>query len=181
MNNIIFIDIDDTLCNTRQSIYDLYFKSTGDKTPYINKPSSKYYSKDCPKWSDEDISTLFNHYSNYIYNSAKPMPQTIESIEKLQNLGYNINVVSLHSPTDLSYKQQWINKYFPSLQDKVFIGTNTKGNKDIFKGFAIIDDDIKNIQTNLSMKTILYDYYNIYPSINSKFDNWNDIVDFLKN
>ena len=71
----------------------------------------------------------------------------------------------MHSPESVVYKHRWIEKHFPELESKVYYIDWRMKNKDVFNGYAIIDDDIKNIKTNESNMPILLDYYGIYDDI----------------
>ncbi len=176
-DKIIFIDIDDSICDTRRAVYDIYQEISGDKSSDIMIPSKRY--KDfCPKWEDEQINNLFKT-SKEVYNTAKPVKGAVEGVEKLLKLGFDVRLVSLNFSSSVHYKQEWVDKYFPSLSDKLYIGTNVRANKDIFKGFAIIDDDMKNIETSPCEYPILIDIYNIYKDspYQHKYSSWKELVD----
>lgn len=176
-SNIIFVDIDDTLCNTREAIYKIYQETTGDlsTTPYTK---DKRHESFCPMWTGDEVEKLFM-YGKKLYETALPFPDAVQAMDTLAKKGYDIRVVTLQHPEGMSYKQEWINKYFPSLSNKVYVYTNVEGNKDVFCGHAIIDDHWKNIETNGSKYSVLYDYYNIYDKIKYpfKYRTLKDMVD----
>lgn len=175
--NIIFIDIDDTLCNTREAIYKIYQETTGDLSTSICT-KDKQYESFCPMWENGEVEALFFH-GRELYSKAKPFPEAEKAIEALLKKGYDIRLVTLQFAESAMYKQYWVNEYFPNLADKLYFCTNIESNKDIFIGHAIIDDHWKNIETNGSKYPVLYDYYDIYEdkSYPFKFKSLREIVD----
>lgn len=176
-NSIIFIDIDDTICDTRKAVLDIYNILTDSKS--VDTYESKRYVDFCPMWSDAEIGNLFKFGAKDIYQKAEVIPGAKEGIAKLISLGFDIRLVSLNYAESVAYKQEWVNNNFPMLKDKLYIGTCVGGNKDIFKGYAIIDDDIKNIKTNSSQYPILLDVHGVYKNelYAHKYSSWKDLVD----
>ena len=175
-NNVIFIDIDDTLCDTRGAFAEIYTEITGEP---VDKMNVRDYEDMCPLWTqDEEVAKIFQHGKD-LYAKAKPMPGAKEGVAKLLKEGYKIKVVSLNFPQSVYYKHMWVERHFPELVDDVIILTSAKTNKDIFKGHAIIDDDLKNIKNNPSTYPILLDFYCIYEDLDypHKYNSWKDIVD----
>ena len=175
-NNIIFIDIDDTICDTRKAFGELYTEITDKPLGPINV---RHYRDMCPGWTDDnEIKVIFKN-GGEVYRKAKPVEGAKEAIAKLQLKGYKIKLVSLQFADSAWAKQKWINKYFPELKDDVILLTSMNTNKDIFKGHAIIDDDFKNIKTNGSRFPILIDIYDIYKDLDykHKYRSWKEIVD----
>ena len=175
-NNIIFIDIDDTICDTRQAFGELYCEITGKELGPMN---SRHYRDMCPGWTDSnEIQTIFRS-GGEVYKKAKPIAGAKEAIAKLMQKGYQIKLVSLNFADSAWAKQKWVEHYFPELKDDVILLTSMNTNKDIFRGHAIIDDDYKNIKTNKSRYSILFDKYEIYNDLNynHKHKSWKEIVD----
>ena len=175
-NNIIFIDIDDTICDTRKAFGELYTEITGNK---LGDMSQRYYKDMCPEWTDKDeISTIFKTGTE-VYKKAVPVQGAIEAVDKLIKKGYKIKLVSLNFADSVGAKQRWVERYFPELKDDIIILTSMNTNKDIFKGHAIIDDDLKNIKTNGSRFPILIDIYDVYKDLEykHKYRSWKEIVD----
>lgn len=160
---IILIDIDDTLANTRQAVFDLYVDATGDKSGNINVEDKQYVAF-CPLWTDEEIEKLF--YNGYVlYDRVQPMPMAQKAVTALEERGYDVRIATLHTAHGIPAKQAWVDKHFPTLSNKVIYINDTLGNKDIFKEYALIDDHYKNIKTNKSAIPILLDIYNVYRSM----------------
>lgn len=175
-DKIIFVDVDDTIANTRQGVADIYTRITGNRTLTLHQ-KSKQYKDFCPGWTDEDIEKLFIRGVE-LYDVTKPIPGAEKAIEALIAKGYDVRIVTMHSPTSMDAKYQWIKKYFPMLEGKVYYVDWRIGNKDVFKGYSLIDDDMKNIKTNKSCKPILLDLYNIYPNVADyiKCRSWDEVL-----
>lgn len=175
---IIFVDVDDTLADTRAAVAALYKEITGDEPLDVRIKGSKKYYEFCPLWEDSHVSKLFRS-SKEIYEKAVPLNGAVEGIKYLLDKGYDVRVVTMHSPESVIYKHKWLEKYFPELESKVYYVDWRTKNKDVFNGYAIIDDDIKNIKTNKSNMPILLDYYGIYDGVVLNHDickTWNEVV-----
>ena len=181
LDNIIYVDVDDTIADTRRGVHEIYKTSTGMEAGDI-KCKSKRYSSFCPAWDDAMIEQIFKNPGK-LYDIVKPMPGADKAIKELMSKGYDVRVVTLQSAEGVLEKEKWIRKYFPALSDKVYYITNVNNNKDVFSGKSIIDDDYKNIEGNSSCMPILLDIYGIYE--NKKFNenyasSWQEAVDKLK-
>lgn len=175
---IIFVDIDDTLADTRQGVYDLYSSITGDYSGDINI-KSKNYADFCPLWTHEQVYKLFAD-GKVLYEIIKPLPKAVEAIEVLINRGYDVRIVTIQQPSGVAAKQKWIDRYFPKLSKKVYYVTHYNLGKDTFNGYSIVDDDLRNIKNNKSLKPILIDYYNIYDEEGYiKVSNWDGALAIL--
>lgn len=174
-NKIIFLDIDDTLADTRRAVYDLYVELTGDNSGDINVKSKRYVDF-CPLWSDKDIEKLFNSYT--LYERVKPMFGAKEVMSKLVEKGYDLRIATIHVANGVPVKQKWIETHFPELKDKVYYVNCVDNNKDVFREYGLVDDDMKNIKTNKSSTPVLLDIYNIYDEVEvkNKAKRWIDVL-----
>lgn len=178
VNEIVFVDIDDTLGNTREAVASLYRAMTGKEPLDINTTKSKRYHKFCPLWTDDFIENLFKS-GKEIYSILKPFDGAVEGIEYLTRKGYDVRIVTMNHPESIQYKYEWIKKYFPRLADRVYYVDWRIENKDVFKGYSIIDDDIKNIKTNQSFMPILFDLHGVYDGVPMKSKvckSWEEII-----
>lgn len=175
-SNIIFVDIDDTICDTRKAFVDIYKRVTGEEPAKMNV---RNYEDMCPLWTQKNEITRLFKYGKDIYNEAQPIQGAKEGIDRLLKKGYVVKLVTLNFADSAFEKQKWVERHFPELADHVIMLTSINTNKDIFKGHAIIDDDFKNIRTNCSNYPILLDTYNIYDEMDyiHKYRGWKDLVD----
>ena len=178
---IIFIDVDDTIADTRAAVASIYEKRTGRKALDIKSIPSKRYCDFCPSWTDKDVENLFKE-GKEIYEVAKPLEGSLEAINYLLYKGYDVRIVTLNYPHSVGHKYNWIERHFPELQDRVYYVDWRMPNKDVFKGYAIIDDDLKNIKSNKSDYPILIDFYDIYNT--GEYDSfrvksWEEIINML--
>lgn len=179
-DKIIFVDIDDTLADTRSAVYNLYVELTGDKSGDISVKSKRYLDF-CPTWNEEHLETLFkNGYT--LYDRTSCIPGAKEAIRSLIAKGYDVRVVTIHTASGIPAKQKWIDTHFPMLSEKVYYVNSVNADKNVFKEYAIIDDDIKNIEMNESCYPILLDYYNVYSETNTtkvKCKTWKEVLNYL--
>ena len=181
-SKVIFLDVDDTIADTRGGVYDYYVNSTGAAPNVGINVIDKNYSAFCTMWSDEQIQNIFTKPHQLYTNFVKPIPGAKEGVKALLDMGYDIRVVTLQSPSGVPAKHNWIERYFPELLDKVCYISDIHGNKDIFVGHAIIDDDHKNIKNSRCDKKILIDVYKQYPAmVNEKTyaSSWKEVVKIL--
>lgn len=177
-NKIIFVDIDDTLADTRAAVAALYKRNTGENPLDTKSVKSKMYAGFCPLWTDVQVDNLFRS-SKELYEILEPLEGAVEGINYLLKKGYDVRIVTMHYPFSIQYKYEWIKKYFPMLEDKAYYVDTRMKNKDVFKGLAIIDDDMKNIATNESDMPILLDFYGIYDEVEHDSivcRNWGEVI-----
>ncbi len=175
---IIFIDVDDTIADTRAAIAQLYYRETGKRPLSPRSTKTKRYCDFCPLWSDAKIAELFEE-GQKIYNVAEPLRGAVEGVRNLIQKGYDVRIVTMHSPKSIKYKHAWLERYFPELQNKVYYVDWNIGNKDVFVGYSIIDDDLKNIAHNESRYPILLDFYDIYSEQETRgivCKSWEEII-----
>ena len=158
---IIFVDVDDTIADTRTAIVSLYEEITKDKAKSFDEVKTKTYCDFCPKWTDDEISKIFKS-GKEVYSRALPLVGAIEGINYLLSKDYEVYITTMNCPESVKYKQEWIARHFPELETKVIYIDWRIPNKDFFEGYALIDDDIKNVTGNRSCYPILLDFYNVY-------------------
>ncbi|MEG0153414.1 MAG: hypothetical protein RR744_09650, partial [Cellulosilyticaceae bacterium] len=83
-NNIVYIDIDDTICDTRKALGNIYKRVTGEDFVGIN---SRDYEDMFPLWHQEDEVTKLFRYGKDIYNEAQPVLGAKEGVAKLLKKG----------------------------------------------------------------------------------------------
>lgn len=181
LNNIIYIDVDDTVANTREAMVEYYRKHTNDfSTNHLMYDGTPKYDVLCPKWDREQITKTF--YDKEFFKILKPFQEAQEYIRKLQELGYDIIFCTAHRIEGSRLKTEWIQTHFPFV--KKIIITQPFQRKDKYIGFGFIDDQIHNLETNQSEHKILIDIYNLQTS--QKFDKiilldeWEKIYQYFK-
>lgn len=169
---IIYIDLDDTVINTREGIYKLYEFMTEQKADRAIK--TKEYADSLPQWENGRVNMMFGMQSDMIYAFCEPMPGALEAIQKLKDK-YDIFFVTLQIPNGVPGKHMWVRHYLAEFESRIIYMSGLNVKKDMFVGHAFIDDSINNIETNNSTYPILYDYYGCYPQ-ETRVSSWNAIL-----
>lgn len=179
-DKVIFLDIDDTLADTRRAVLSLYEQMEQKKAGSIST-KSKSYTGFCPNWTQKNIKELFEEKASILYDTVLPMEGSREAVSELINLGYDVRVASTQHPKGAYAKYKWIKKYFPELKDKIcFVTYNC--DKNFIKEWAIIDDDFSNIEKSKCAYPILLDMYDIYSDLDYDYRvrNWRSALAKLK-
>ncbi len=177
MSKIILVDIDDTLANTRQAMLEFYRQKTNDYSTSIEGARTYWYTDAlCPLFSEEEAEAAFSDPK--LFSILKPLEGAQEGIQYLQDKGYDVRVCTLHNAEGIALKDKWIDYYFPNLKVRYY-STSVGGNKDVFSAYAIIDDNVKNIDTSPCEKPILLDYFEIQENGNGRcrVTSWNELIE----
>ena len=184
MNRRIFLDFDNTICNSSQAFCRSYNYLYKDKPNFKLADWTKvevYNFKDqCPLV--ENVNIIFE--SDEFWNSIDFInSNTYEILEKL-NEYYEIIICSIGTPKNLARKSLWINKNLPFVNNYVLLnnGTNIMDKSIVDMSNSIIVDDVtKNLDSsNAKVKIIFGDEYEW-----SKTDrykrcyNFTDVYNFL--
>ncbi|MDD2435600.1 MAG: hypothetical protein PHO63_05040 [Bacilli bacterium] len=155
----LMIDIDDTICT------DGIFKLTNDfldEDMKLEKSKSYYIQDHIPKDRLDDFHDYFFHHNVYDYSELKE--DAVEVIEKLSH-EYEIFIVSSYllkgeskrSPLLVPRKHEWLLKTLPFIDPTHFVFTSSKH---IIDCDIKIDDLVKNLQGNASLKLLFTSFHN---------------------
>lgn len=171
----IGIDMDDTICSTKESIIKYQNIFIKDK----NISSDELWNNNTYK--DE----FLNKYLSDIYTNAKVKENCIKILNQLskdnelyiitaRTTNYIDDIIKL-TKNYLANNNIKVKDIFINSKDKV--DTCIKNNIDL-----MIDDNYYNYQalTNNNINTILFDELDRYKHINNKRNNWNKLIDILK-
>ena len=171
----IGIDMDDTICSTKESIIKYQNIFIKDK----NISSDELWNNNIYK--DE----FLNKYLSDIYTNAKVKENCIKVLNQLskdnelyiitaRTTNYIDDIIKL-TKNYLANNNIKVKDIFINSKDKV--DTCIKNNIDL-----MIDDNYYNYQalTNNNINTILFDELDRYKHINNKINNWNKLIDILK-
>ena len=171
----IGIDMDDTICSTKESIIKYQNIFIKDK----NISSDELWNNNIYK--DE----FLNKYLSDIYTNAKVKENCIKVLNQLskdnelymitaRTTNYIDDIIKL-TKNYLANNNIKVKDIFINSKDKV--DTCIKNNIDL-----MIDDNYYNYQalTNNNINTILFDELDRHKHINNKINNWNKLIDILK-
>ena len=170
----IGIDMDDTICSTKESIIKYQNIFIKDKNITLEELWSKNTYKD----------EFLNKYLSDIYNNALIKENCVYVLNKLSkdNELYIITARTTNYIDDiikitkdyLTNNNIKVKDIFINSKDKV--DTCIKNNIDL-----MIDDSYYNYQslTNNNINTILFDELDSYKYINNRINNWNELINIL--
>ena len=172
----IGIDMDDTICNTKESL-----------TKYSNKfmkDNNILYNDSL--WNNNINKEIFlNTYLKDIYNDASLKENAKEVLVKLKNMGHELYIITARTNTYINNQVINISNYLKKNNievDGIIIDAKDKVDACINNNIDImVDDNLYNYNKLISnnIKTILFDDNNKYQEINLKINNWNDLFKYL--
>lgn len=164
---IIGIDIDDTISNTYEIMFNDAQKYTIEKlgrSGEIHKENLKthMYCKEMHNWTDKETSDFLDEYYESIMKEVKPIKYVSEIIKKLKDEGNTIYLITARFQNEKfdieKLTKEWL-KDNKIIYDKLFLNCDTKANivknnnVDIF-----IDDSFKNCKevSEIGVKTYIF-------------------------
>ena len=170
----IGIDMDDTICSTKESIIKYQNIFIKDKNISLEE-----------LWNNNTYKDEFlNKYLSDIYNNALIKENCVYVLNKLskdnelyiitaRTTNYIDDIIKL-TKDYLTNNNIKVKDIFINSKDKV--DTCIKNNIDL-----MIDDSYYNYQslTNNNINTILFDELDSYKYINNRINNWNELINIL--
>ena len=170
----IGIDMDDTICSTKESIIKYQNIFIKDKNISLEE-----------LWNNNTYKDEFlNKYLSDIYNNALIKENCVYVLNKLskdnelyiitaRTTNYIDDIIKL-TKNYLANNNIKVKDIFINSKDKV--DTCIKNNIDL-----MIDDSYYNYQslTNNNINTILFDELDSYKYINNRINNWNELINIL--
>lgn len=143
MNKIIAVDVDDCIIDMRP----LWINYCQERFGYVKCPITSYNL--CDYWGERAMEFWSN---DNLYGNLAPMDSAKDTLDKLNDLGYEIGFVSYTKKGHFESKCNFLNKWFPY---RKFI-LNTK-EKNYTRCDWFIDDRVSNLIIQPSdVSTILY-------------------------
>lgn len=138
----ILIDFDSTIANSVESIIKLYSKRIKKD---INFQVEKLQWDFTPFIPPEDLEWALNQFTQpQMYEILKPIENSIEVLRRMSEK-YELVIVTNKHPKAANINQEWINKYFKGIFNKVIFINQSDLDKSLIEGDIIIDDKIENI------------------------------------
>lgn len=183
---IFYIDIDNVLIDTTQTIVEMYDEDFGFNKEYVKIPYEKVTSYGFDELELLSKSRAMNYFSTpRFFNHIHIIPGAMDAIEYLVDNGHEIVFISLGTDGNLIGKKKLIDELEECYGVPMrFIGLDSfkykdKSAIDMFGG-VLIDDELRNLSNSTASFTICFGDY----SWNSSWDgyrmsNWEEIKDFL--
>lgn len=184
----LFLDIDDVLIHsiaTYTHIYNRLYKYHKDYV-YANweDVTEWNYTKTCPLTVDCSNEIFESHL---FFKYAKVFPNAIEVIKKL-NKAYNVILISVGTPKNISNKSLWIEQNLPFVENAIYLynGSSNKADKSIvdMSGGIFIDDHQNNLYgSNADIRICYTNEYREYKWnkdwVGLKVGTWKEIEEML--
>jgi 5'(3')-deoxyribonucleotidase len=177
-NKIIYVDVDDTVADTRMAIVRYYRQFTGDKSTDFLMKTDYDFSPLCPQWTPERMRQAF--MDPVFFSCLKPFPGARNGIDYLLSKGYDVRFCTAHRPEGEMLKRAWCREVFPKVK-KIIVTEPFKG-KDEYEGYAFIDDGTYNLVNNKSQIRILFDIYEMLSCDDKdiiRVTDWSQVEEFL--
>ena len=167
-NNYVIIDIDDVLAATVPEWLKRYNRKYKDslKMSYVRDWNiSKYTVPEC----GDKIYDLLE--SKTFYNKVKPLPNALEGVGKLRELGFPI--VTGGKPEYSTYKFKWLQKHNFWNQNDHYVQTSSKH---LIKGVLMIDDNYDNICNTSAFGLLMDAPWNSKFEFKNRVMGWHEII-----
>jgi 5'(3')-deoxyribonucleotidase len=182
----IITDFDSCIGLSHECVRDLYRELTGDYSTEVDNTITWRMDSLCPLWTPNEIDAIFGHPR--LFEFMKPIPNSIETLEKLHNEGHEIIIATVHRPDGILNKSKWIRKHLPFINTILFLDNNIKMDKSMIKGNIIIDDVPSNVINSICDYKILFGLYNWSMDIDISHDNtiyraydWESVYSIIQN
>lgn len=145
-NNIILLDVDETVTLTISEVLERYNKRTGK---VLKRDNVKSYYLHENEGFEKSVLSIFKESD--LYENLVVDQEARECVPLLQAIGYEVAFLTAIMPEGYWARHQWLKKNFPTVPEKNYIFTNRK---DLVKGEWILDDCWDHLEKNQSNKRV---------------------------
>lgn len=151
----IFVDMDGVLVNFQSGIDKL---DDATKRKYADDGTGKTHYDDVPG----------------IFSQMDPMPNAIDTVKKLKDMGYDLYILSTApwgNPSAWSDKVKWVTKHLDDVFHKKMIITHCKGLLAAHEDAFLIDDRTGHGATDFGERHIQFG--------TSEYSDWQSVLNFF--
>ena len=157
MKKILFLDVDNTICNSTKRFVEIYNQEYNANADWT-KCCKWDYSDICPLL--EDAETFFAR-EDFYNDQLEFMDEYIKSVIAMLYLqGYDINFITIGTKDNLKYKEKWLEGNFTYIsKDKYHLLEKTcMGKEEIDMQDAILVDDscVNLLTSNADLKICMH-------------------------
>lgn len=172
----IVIDCDGVITNTVKMFIELNNKLNNMKEDWTEVRGWDFHPLCSNLKTKRDVDDLFNHEE--LYENPIFFRDCVDVINRL-NKKHNITICTMGENKNIRNKLKMFEKYLPDVNVIPFVSSFKIYNKDSLKTRIIIDDHIRNLNTNSAELKILFEPYYKY-DWNEKWNgkvavNWEQI------
>ena len=136
----IGVDIDNVIYDTAKAVLDIHYENTGEKLN-LSDITDYYIEKFVSSKYREDFYKIF--LDKRVWKNVKLLPNCVETIRKLHQMGHQIWFVTSTEPANVNGKYKFLYKTFPFINvRKRLITTPCKQMVNID---VLIDDAVHNV------------------------------------
>lgn len=157
MRKLLFLDVDNTICNSTKRFVDIYNKEYNQQADWTK----------CNKWDFSDICPLAKNaediFARYdFYNEEMElMDRYIKGVILMLHLQeYDINFVTIGTKNNLKFKEKWLKKNFPYITKNRYhlLEKTNMGKEEIHMQDGILVDDsyINLLTSNAELKICMH-------------------------
>ena len=157
MKKILFLDVDNTICNSTKRFVEIYNQEYNQQADWTK----------CYKWDLSDICPLVKDSGLYFaredfYNDKLELIDNhvkgIIAILYLQ--GYDVHFITIGTKNNLKYKEQWLERNFPYItKDKYHLLEKTdmgKSEISMINGILVDDNYINLLTSSADLKICMH-------------------------
>ena len=157
MKKILYLDVDNTICNSTKRFVEIYNQEYNANADW-NKCCKWDYSDICPLLKDSELyfarEDFYNDKLELIDNHVKG----IIAILYLQ--GYDVHFITIGTKNNLKYKEQWLERNFPYItKDKYHLLEKTdmgKSEISMINGILVDDNYINLLTSSADLKICMH-------------------------
>lgn len=174
----IILDFDNVLVNTAKAMFDYYQWKTNDYSLKYNESLVTWNMGKLIPWDKKEVNSIFKDKD--FFNFLNPYPGTIESLNKLKEMGHTLEICTLHSVITMEHKLCYIKNTFPMVDIITILPLeNNKFDKSKISGDIIVDDRVDILDTSICDHKILFGSYD-WNKHNKKYARINSLEQLIK-
>lgn len=157
MKKTIIVDVDSTLTNSVETIFDIYKEqiNPGDKDKECHNDYLWNLKGLIPEEYSKSAIELFD--KQIFFDRLQLLPNALSVMKRLSRR-YNIKICSVHNLETAHMKEDFLRKNLPFIDDIIFLPHTSNFDKSSVKGDIIIDDKVKCLKGDRDTKILFGNY-----------------------
>jgi uncharacterized HAD superfamily protein len=153
-NRAVYVDFDDVLCSTAESLLEILFQQYGKRISYENLTS--FDLNKCMNITNEKIDTILDiaHSDEKIIQND-PVRKASEALSKLSESGYRIDIVTGRPPFTKTASETWLSNYHVPYDNLYFVNKYSRQGNGYGDGETLLLADIKQMNFSFAVEDSL--------------------------
>lgn len=175
---IITIDFDETLFPTLEKVIEIYNKRYNDELSITQINTYNLYESLDSSVADKLLEIFCDKET---YDNLKPYKGATSAIKTLIDKGHEIYIATATNAKNLGWKEDLLQKYFPSIPRDNLIRIH---HKQLLKTDILVEDNMLNLIESFSERICFDQLWNQSTTKDYSYDikrayNWNDIIKLI--